>query len=280
MTEEDIISFKDSHRSNPMAADICNLACAVIRGTNIDAYKMGRSGPITEESIIAFKDSNRDLGLEMADICNLACKSFHMTEKGSAMNYLKLIQKRAMKKLGEAEEGTFRGDVQSDTPFVALTRNTFSLPLADAGLSAQTMAKVESLKYGGHTGIGTGPQLGWILWKDISGIVGEPAVLIEQLQSDLSPLISQMEFSTKGSGMEDPAVRELKQLRQKFPAIIGQAFESKAAGKKLFMTSPEKIAELTGLASSGGPGHTIAYKELAKILKMHPSTKLPGYLER
>jgi hypothetical protein len=190
------------------------------------------------------------------------------------------------------EEGTFPSGIQSDAQFSKLPRNTFVLPLT--GLSPETMQKIESMSakdpHKGYPGIGSGFKLGWILWKDISAIIGEPSILIEQAQSDISGLIMMMEnpkfditkdtFVERGQN-EDPAVRELKQLRQKFPSIIGHAFESKAAGKKLFMTGIDKIMELTGLRpDTNRTGFTPAYKELAKVLKMHPSTKLPGYLER
>ena len=173
-----------------------------------------------------------------------------------------------------AHFGTYDGDVQSDEKFISMPRYTFSLNFKDLDVSPLAKRFIKEVSpYLRHIGgeghqIGTGMfALGWILFKDITELVGKPAYVIEQLQSDWRGFVPKLraikEGNEKGAaivaarlleGMErefpkdelDKVQSEINNLVKNYPEKLLSAFLQKTKGKTVYMTNKETIMPLIG----------------------------------
>jgi hypothetical protein len=187
-------------------------------------------------------------------------------------------------------------EAQSDEAWRKLPRHTYALGFKDLPLSEESKAFFEDiapkLKHSEHTiGVG-GKNLGWILWKDISELMGEPSVVIEQVQSDWRGLTEKLrdiakanpeqatqvkEFEDKygGPAVLDKIQKEMDEMVATYPEQLVSSFLEEIPGWKVYMTGREQIIKLTSMSPKVA---TEIYQDVAKRFGFTKSEKWPGYL--
>lgn len=205
--------------------------------------------------------------------------------------------------------GTMGSEIQSASQFKELPRHSFALLFKDLESDPETLAFMKDvapkLGHGDHGSYGGwgNMNMGWVLWKDISSVMGYPSILIEQIQSDWRGLISKIR------GMRDDindrqnseAASLLKQWEEKYgpdslnriqknidelvrdyPEKILSEFLSQSGvrGKTVFMTGKETQQKLIGHKSDKPDVLTDnIYDRIPRSLGFKDSDELKGFLK-
>lgn len=197
------------------------------------------------------------------------------TQASGPKNYKKAILRKAQETMEEAkgikdEEFTkYDSDIQTDDNFRSIPRRIFSKGLDKSKLSPELVEIAEKALV--HDLAGAGPDAAsWILWKDISGVVGEPAVVVEQIQDGLrSGLMRDYK--------QDPAAKEILRANKNWAKELLADFISTQGAKKIFMPTAEKIIDSTSMSEQAA---NIYYSSLPKKMGFQPSSKLEGFWEK
>jgi hypothetical protein len=189
--------------------------------------------------------------------------------------------------------GSYHDDVQVDKSLAyeirsETKREVFALGMTE--LDAPTTSLLEKLGRRFHDIGFKNKNLGWILFRNIS-VVGYPAILIEQIQSDLRNVDDILkdyyqyvneekyskDFDTEfGAGAYEGAVKNLKNISKNYGELVLSGFLKKAAGFTIFITGRDTIKEVAKLSDVAA---TELYQKLPQRFGFKPSQELPGYMK-
>ena len=220
--------------------------------------------------------------------------------------------KKAIEKM-EAKEfyiyhGDFGSGIQSHEDFTKIPRHSFALLFKDLESDPQTLEFMKdvapSLAHGHHGSMGGwgAMNMGWILWKDISGKIGKPAVLIEQVQSDWRGLMSKIKAmkddvnnpqNYQAERMIDDWIekygeeslpriqKNLDELVKDYPEKLMAEFLSSSGvrGKTVYITGKETQRGLVGHSDKESTMLDVIYDRMPSAFGFKPAEDLPGFLK-
>ena len=154
--------------------------------------------------------------------------------------------------------GEYPSNVQSHPTFKYVKRQTFSLGLKDINLSPLTIEFIQKEFEGHH--IGFKEEFGFILFKNVSQVVEYPALLVEEIQSDLARYISiiysqafenldeieweDWEEDENTGVVESAELEEAKENQNKLKKQISK-WENKYGGEEGLKTIKKEVGYLT-----------------------------------
>ena len=222
------------------------------------------------------------------------------------------IQK-ALEKMDAKEFYIFHNDfgsgIQSHEKFRNIPRSSFALLFKDLEGDPTTLQFMKDvapkLAHGHHGSMGGwgAMNMGWILWKDITSVVGHPAILIEQIQSDWRGLMSKIKAirddidnpSSRAAAQmleqweEEHGAESLTQIQRNLDALVKDYPEKLMAeflsnsgvrGKTVYITGRDTQQKLVGHSSDRESVmlDTI-YERMPAAFGFKPSEELPGFLK-
>ncbi len=243
-------------------------------------------------------------------------------EKGNGQVTLESLQ-AYQKELGSTGEKYYRhhskypgaAEYQIEERFNKLPAQVYALvwdDLGQFGVSDDAKKFIEDLspqmkhrtgERGEHVVGLNGRNLGYIIWKDITSVLGEPAVLIQQMQSDWKAAFSEIAKLEAGETLEidnikitqehlplfyervggkdffDSAKADVLKLIKDYPQKLLQAFLVDARGKKVFMHTAKAINKAIGKdENTEGGVAEIVYRQAPKAFGFQPSMdpKMPA----
>ena len=208
-----------------------------------------------------------------------------------------------------------RSQLQSDDQFNNIPRRVvyFGFDIIP-GMSEDAKRFIEregpSLKHIADENIGDkGKNIGWVAWKDISSVVGYPAVLIEQIQGDYRNFFKRMKhFETVGQNRDATYAqrmygraatihlerynreygpetiqnieKEFNTMMKDYEAKILSKFLMMVKGTTVYMTGKDKIMEIIEYKPNEQTiMPDLLYDTLPKSFGFREAPELPGYLK-
>ena len=220
--------------------------------------------------------------------------------------------KKALEKLDAKEFYVYHGDfssgIQSHKKFSTLPRHSFALLFKDLESDPQTLEFMKdvapNMAHGNHGSMGGWGEMnmGWILWKDITKIVGKPAVLIEQVQSDWRGLMSKIKAmkddinhpqNWQAERMVDDWIEQygedslpriqknLDALVKDYPEKLMAAFLSSSGvrGKTVYITDKETQRGLVGHSEGESVMLDTIYERMPAAFGFKQAEDIPGFLK-
>jgi predicted regulator of amino acid metabolism with ACT domain len=221
--------------------------------------------------------------------------------------------KKALEKMEAKEFYIYHGDfskgIQSHEKFSNIPRHSFALLFKDLESDPQTLEFMKdvapNMAHGHHGSMGGWGEMnmGWILWKDISKVIGKPAVLVEQVQSDWRGLMSKIramkddvnhpqnyqaermvEDWVERYGEESlPRIQKnLDELVKDYPEKLMAEFLSSSGvrGKTVYITGKETQRQLVGHdADKESTMLDTIYDRMPAAFGFKPAEDLQGFLK-
>ena len=200
-------------------------------------------------------------------------------------------------------------DIQAYEKFKGIQRNSFTLLFKDLESDPTTLDFMKEvapkLAHGNHGNMGGwgAMNMGWILWKDVSEIMGHPSILIEQIQSDWRGLMSKIKAIKEdinnpssrvaGQMLEDwnekhgqesltRIQKNLDELVKDYPEKLMAEFLSNAGvrGKTVYITGRDVQQKLVGhKADRESVMLDTIYERMPATFGFKPAEELPGFLK-